>query len=213
MIRVLVTHIKGGCGKTTIASNLAAAFASGGLKTALADVDRQHSALDWLALRPAAAPPIEPLDWRKATDGPGNGVARLVIDAPANLRMKEVDALIREADVVVVPVLPSLFDERSTRRFLSKLEELKPIAKGRKGVVVVANRVRARSRAVQRLDAFLAEIDAVPAARLADRSIYGEMAAMGLSVFDLKGKSAQEVHDEWRPLLRAVEDEAEARTG
>lgn len=208
MIRVLVTNIKGGCGKTTIATNLAGAFAKGGLVTALADVDRQHSSLDWLALRPAEAPAIAGLDWRKGTEGGADGVVRLVIDAPANLRMKDVEALIAEADLIVVPVLPSLFDESSTRRFLARLEELKPIRKGKKGVLVVANRLRSRSRAGQRLESFLAEADAVPAARLADRALYGEVAISGLSVFDIDGRAAREVHAEWTPLLRAVEDVA-----
>src|SRR3954454_19816013 len=108
MIRVLVTNIKGGCGKTTLATNLAGAFARGGLRTALADVDRQHSSLDWLGLRSPDAPEIKGFDWRKGVVEPGDGIARLVIDAPANLRMKEVEPLIREADVIVVPVLPSL---------------------------------------------------------------------------------------------------------
>jgi chromosome partitioning protein len=208
MIRVLVTNIKGGCGKTTIATNLAGAFARGGLKTALADVDRQHSALDWLALRPDQAPAIAGLDWRKKPEPPQGGVARLVIDAPANLKIKDVEPLIGEADVVIVPVLPSLFDEGSTRRFMQRLDELKPIRKGRKGVLVVANRMRSRTKAAQRLESFLAGMDATPTARFADRALYGETAIQGLSVFDLQGRAVQEIQDEWRPLLRAVEDEA-----
>ena len=43
MLTVLVTNTKGGCGKTTVATHLAAAFAGAGLKTALADADRQRS--------------------------------------------------------------------------------------------------------------------------------------------------------------------------
>ena len=39
MLSVLVANPKGGCGKSTITTNLAAAFANGGLKTAIADVD------------------------------------------------------------------------------------------------------------------------------------------------------------------------------
>lgn len=210
MIRVLVTNMKGGCGKTTLASNLAGAFARGGFATALADVDRQHSSLDWLELRPEDAPPIQPLDWRKAADGGLDGVARLVIDAPANLRMKEVEALIREADLIIVPVLPSLFDEGSTRRFLARLEELKPIRKGKKGVLVVANRLKPRTKAAQRLEAFLDSLNMRPAGRLSDRALYGEVAVQGLSVFDIKGRGAEEIHNEWRPLLRAVEDETAA---
>ncbi len=56
MLRVLVTNIKGGCGKTTIATNLAAAFAAGGFATGLAEVDRQRSSLSWLKLRDGHAP-------------------------------------------------------------------------------------------------------------------------------------------------------------
>jgi len=89
--RILVANRKGGCGKTTIATNLAAAFAAGGLTTALADVDRQRSGLDWLGLRPATAAPIARLDWHKEITEPPGEVQRLVIDAPAALRMSDVE--------------------------------------------------------------------------------------------------------------------------
>ena len=127
MLRVLVTNIKGGCGKTTIATNLAAAFAVGGFATGLVEVDRQRSSLAWLKLRDGHGRPITGLDWRKEMVGAPPELRRLVIDAPANLRMRHVDELIDEADLVVVPVLASVFDEGSTERFLAKLEELKPI--------------------------------------------------------------------------------------
>ena len=103
------------------------------------------------------------LDWRKEVGDTPPELRRLVIDAPANLRMRHVDDLIGEADLVVVPVLASVFDEGSTERFLAKLDELKPIRKGRKTVALVANRLRPRSKATQRLETFLR------AARAADR--------------------------------------------
>ena len=127
MLRVLVTNIKGGCGKTTIATNLAAAFSAGGFATGLAEVDRQRSSLGWMKLRDGRSRPITALDWRKEVGDTPSELRRLVIDAPANLRMRHVDDLIGEADLVVVPVLASVFDEGSTARFLAKLEELKPI--------------------------------------------------------------------------------------
>jgi len=59
MLSVLVGNIKGGCGKTTIATHLASAFAQRGLKTAIGDCDRQRSALNWLRRRSphCASPP------------------------------------------------------------------------------------------------------------------------------------------------------------
>lgn len=206
MLRVLVTNIKGGCGKTTIATNLAAAFAAGGFATGLADVDRQRSSLSWLKLRDGHGRPIAGLDWRKeAGDAPAE-LRRLVIDAPANMRMRHVDELIGEADLVVVPVLASVFDEASTERFLAKLEELKPIRKGRKSVALVANRLRPRSKAAQRLESFLGRLGQPIAARLSDRAVYGELAVQGLSVFDLDGSLVRPVREEWRPLLNTIEE-------
>ena len=206
MLRVLVTNIKGGCGKTTIATNLAAAFASGGFATGLAEVDRQRSSLTWLKLRGEQGRPIAGLDWRKEVGEVPPGLRRLVIDAPANLRMRHVDELIAEADLVVVPVLASVFDEGSTERFLAKLEELKPIRKGRKSVALVANRLRPRSKATLRLDGFLERLGQTVAARLSDRAVYGELAVQGLSVFDLDGRLIRPVRDEWRPLLNTIEE-------
>lgn len=206
MLRVLVTNIKGGCGKTTLATNLAAAFAAGGFATGLAEVDRQKSSLTWLRLRAERQRPIEALDRRKEVGEAPARLQRLIIDAPANLRMRHVDELIAAADLVVVPVLASIFDEGSTERFLAKLDELKPIRKGRKAVALVANRLRPRSKATQRLDSFLERLGQPIAARLSDRAIYGELAVQGLSIFDVEGHLVRPVRDEWRPLLHAIEE-------
>jgi hypothetical protein len=65
MFSVLVANVKGGCGKTTVATNLAAAFASTRKRASLADVDRQRSSLGWVARRPKALPAIAAIDWVK----------------------------------------------------------------------------------------------------------------------------------------------------
>lgn len=205
MISVLVTNTKGGCGKTTIATNLAAAFAASGLRTALADVDRQRSASHWLAARPAAMPHIHGLDWRKDIGQVPAAVQRLVIDAPAGLKLRQVDQLLTEADIVLVPVQPSAFDLASTRRFMARLAELKPVRKSRTNVFLVANRLRPRTRAARRLDEAIAELEAPVAARLADRALYGELAATGFGVFDMTAHAYDRARAEWLGLVRAVE--------
>src|SRR3712207_2178522 len=109
MLTVLVANIKGGCGKTTIATHLAAAFATGGQTTLLADVDRQRSSLGWIDRRPASAALLTGLDWTKDLPAPPKGSGRLVIDAPAALKTKQIEELVKLADVIVLPVLPSAF--------------------------------------------------------------------------------------------------------
>jgi len=51
MKTILVVNAKGGCGKTTLSTNLASYFATNELKTVLVDFDPQQSALEWLQER------------------------------------------------------------------------------------------------------------------------------------------------------------------
>ncbi len=205
MFAVLVANIKGGCGKTTIATHLAAAFAGAGHATVLADADRQRSSLDWLERRPASVPAVTGIDWTREFDRVPRHTARLVIDAPAALKGKQIEELVRLCDVIVAPVLPGAFDEAATRRFLDKLEELKPIARNKKGVAVIGNRLRARTRAAERLDLFLDGVGHKVVTRLRDSQFYPEAASNGLSLFDLKGKRIAEVREDWHLLLSFME--------
>lgn len=204
MIVVLVANTKGGCGKTTVSTHLAAAFAGAGQRTALADADRQRSSVEWTRLRPGTAPPIAALDWSKSMGAAPKGLDRLVIDAPAAMRKKDVFELVRMADVIVVPVLPSVFDQGSTVTFLARLGELKAIRKSRKPVGVLRNRVRPRTRATARLAEFLTEIEHADLGALRDRAIYNDVAAEGLSIFDLPGRRAARLQEDWAPLLDYV---------
>ncbi|MEI6557123.1 MAG: ParA family protein [Rhodospirillaceae bacterium] len=205
MNTILVANVKGGCGKTTIATHLAAAYAVAGQTILLADVDRQRSALGWTERRPENAARVAGADWSKELGKTPKGLDRLVIDAPAALRRGQIEELVDRADVIVLPVQPGVFDEGATRRFLDRLEELKAVIKGRKPVAVVGNRLRPRTRASDRLDGFLAETGHRLATRLRDSALYPECAQTGLSLFDLPGKRIAEVRVDWTPLLAFLE--------
>lgn len=204
MIAVLVANTKGGCGKTTISTHIAAAFANSGRRTVLADADRQRSSFQWTRLRPGTVARVEPLDWvRKLTDPP-RGTERLVIDAAAAMRTKQVFELVKMADMIVVPVLASAFDQATTAAFLTRLNELKPIRKNKKPVAVVRNRVRPRTYAAERLARFLHQIEHQDLGTLADRTIYNDVAAVGLSIFDLPGRRAEISRQDWSAVLAYV---------
>lgn len=201
MLSILVANIKGGCGKTTVATQLAGWCAAEGHATLLADVDRQRSSLGWLQRRPPAAAAIGGADWVKEIADVPRVVERLVIDAPAALKTRQIEDLVAAADLVVLPVLPSAFDEGATRRFLDRLEDLKAIAKHRKPVAVVGNRVRPRTRAAEQLDLFLADIGHSVLTRLRDSQTYPALAANGLSLFDPAVRRVAPLREDWAPLL------------
>jgi chromosome partitioning protein len=205
MRTILIANRKGGCGKSMMAVTLAAALAGEGGAVALADADPQRSALGWLKARPAGAAPVAALDWTHKGDigDAPKGIDWLVIDAPGALRSARAEALIAEADAIVAPVLPSVFDAESTRRFLRDIEELKRVRKGRTRVHLVANRMRT-GRAGERQRAYLADLGAAPVAWIGERSVYAELAAQGLSVFDRKQRSYRALQAQWVPIITAL---------
>ena len=101
MRHIMVLNAKGGCGKSTIATNIASYFAGEGAIVALADYDPQRSSLDWLARRPANRPEIA------AVAAFENGLRHVprnadivVSDAPARSHGSELADLVKHAETI-----------------------------------------------------------------------------------------------------------------
>ena len=206
MKTILVANRKGGCGKTIVAITLAAALAGRGGRVALADADRQRSASRWLKQRPDGAAPIRAVDWTGDADL-GDAPKKLdwlVIDAPGALSGERAARLVAEAEAVMTPVLPSYFDVESTARFLREIEHLKRVRKGKVGVHLIANRVRA-GKAAARLDAFFRGLGQEPLARIGERAAYAELAEQGLSIFDRAQRAYLPLRAQWAPALATLD--------
>ena len=204
-LSILITNLKGGCGKTTIATNLAAAFARSGFVTAIADLDRQKSSKGWTERRPDTLAPVHAMDWSQEIGPLPTGIERLILDAPAALKRKQLEEMVAAADMVMVPVVPGAFDEQATRRFIRRLDQFKAIARGKKPVAIIANRFRAQTQAAARLDLFLSGLGHQTIARLRDTQLYNQAIVNGLGVFDLTSARAASYQAEWTPILRFAE--------
>lgn len=77
----------------------------------------------------------------------------------------------RLADVILIPIIPSVFDEGTTARFLSQLKEIKPVRKGKRPYALVRNRLRSRSRSVARLERFIGSLQCEAVGRIPDRAV------------------------------------------
>lgn len=200
MYAVAVVNGKGGCGKSTIATHLAARFARLGHRPLLVDLDRQRSAWAWAQRRAEGLPALD----AAAGDVDALELPRahpfVVVDAPAGLRRRGLEALIGAVDAVIVPVVPGAFDEDATTRLLERVAEIKAVRKGRVPVALVANRVQ-RGAAGQRLAAFLAGAPFPCVATLAESQHYVAAAAQGRTVFDLPLARVGRPLEDWRPLL------------
>ena len=199
----VVANPKGGVGKSTLATNLAGHFARRGESVMLGDVDRQQSARDWLALRPAELPPIA--GWevdRSAPARPPKGTTQAVLDTPAGLHGKLLAKTLRVATRILIPLQPSLFDILATRHFLDALVEERAFRKGQLAVGVVAMRFDPRTRAAAELDRFLAQTEVPVVAHIRSTQLYVQLAARGLTLFDVNPNPVAQDLEQWDPLIR-----------
>jgi chromosome partitioning protein len=129
--------------------------------------------------------------------------------APPSLAAKGIRAIISETDVAIVPLSPSIFDELATLRFLKRLEGIKSVRKGKKKIVLVANRYHEGRRSSLRLEEWLLAEGLVLTARIPERELYSDVARKGLTIFDRRTRAALEQQQAWLPLVRAIETTAE----
>jgi chromosome partitioning protein len=201
MRHIMVLNAKGGCGKSTLATNIASYFATEGAAVALADYDPQRSSLDWLARRPdnrasiAAVAAFED-GLRKA---PRNADI-LVIDAPARSHGAELTDLVKHAETIVVPVLPSTIDMQATTTFLEELKTVPKVAKKQAKIAAVANRVRDNTLIFDDLDEYLTKARIPYVAALREAQNYVRAYTRGIGIFELPEYLARPDWSEWEPL-------------
>ena len=208
MRHIMVLNAKGGCGKSTLATNIASYFANEGADVALADYDPQRSSLDWLDRRPDNRPKIAGVS---AHDQGLRRVPRnadiVVIDAPARSHGAELTNLVKHAETIIVPVLPSTIDMQATSRFLTELQALARVQKKDVKIGAVANRVRDNTLIFDDLDEYLTKARVPYIAALRDAQNYVRAYTRGLGIFELPEYLAWPDWEEWAPLtswLRSV---------
>lgn len=200
MRAVLVANPKGGAGKTTLATNLSGCFANQGKKVTLCDLDRQQSALRWMAFRDPGLPSVtgyyagnqmvlnlpQEADW-------------VVMDAPAGLQGYKLNDYLRQVDKVVVPLVPSVFDMAATEDFLNSIRQE---MRGRKATIgIVAMRVDPRTRAAGMLEEYLKHFDVPIVAYLRNTQNYVNVAAAGMTIFDSPRARHRRDIEQWENLL------------
>ncbi|WP_348754726.1 AAA family ATPase [uncultured Aquincola sp.] len=200
---VVVANPKGGAGKSTVATNTAGWMARQGHAVMLGDVDRQQSSRHWLSLRPPQLPAIT--GWEVQRDNivkPPKGTTHVVLDTPAGLRGKRLDEVMKIADLVLVPLQPSLFDIHATYAFIQELQQHKRSDRVRVGIV--ANRVREHTLAAEQLRHFLDELGVPVVAQLRDTQNYVQLAAHGLTLWDVAPSRVDRDLPQWQPLTQWI---------
>ncbi|BDU19484.1 ParA family protein [Dyella sp. GSA-30] len=206
MLNVLVASSKGGCGKSTLVTQLASHWAQDGKHTAIVDVDRQQSSFRWAARRPENVPGVLGVEGsRKAVEKLPEDTQRVLIDTPAGSHERELEPYIEHASVLLVPVLPSPFDLDATLDFLAHLKEISRIKRGKLPVGLIANRLKPWTRASQDAVEQLKEQSPFPVvAQLRDSQAYVLLTALGKGIFDYNSEQVRGHQEDWKPILRWI---------
>lgn len=191
---------KGGSGKSTLSTNIAAWCARNGHQVMLGDVDRQQSVRSWLQRRSAQAAKVNTwaVDNGKVFRAPP-GTTHVVLDTPGGLYDHELAKLVVWIDAIVVPIGPSVFDRDASLDFLKELQKLPKVASGRCKVAVVG--MRWPIERVQEWHARGGQWDTPLLTVIPDAPHYRSCLENGGSLFDMPDAIRQSDMPHWLPLL------------
>jgi chromosome partitioning protein len=197
----MVLNAKGGCGKSTLATNVAVYFARDGQQVCIADYDPQRSSLDWLAERPADLPTISAVAaFEEGLRSVPRDTDILVIDAPARVHGTELNELVRRAETILVPVLPSSIDMKACSHFMGELLEIGKVSRKQARLAVIANRVREYTLIFEELDQYLSKLKVPYLGSLREAQNYVRAYTRGMGVLELPEYLAWPDWKQWKGI-------------
>lgn len=213
--RILVINGKGGCGKTTIATNLAVAYASAGHVVALMDNDPQASSSYWAEQRDPALPDVHLVEAHRRSSMYQTrsfqnrlpvDAGRVIVDGHSNARDRDLELLLKQTDVVLVPLQPSSIDIQAGSRFITELVTHRVFRMAPRPLGVIANRVQPNTETHAKLQHFLACLDVPTVATFRDSPVYMEAAELGKGIIDMvESRAARKEAPAWWELMKWID--------
>lgn len=201
----MVINAKGGSGKTTLVTNLASYFVSQNKNVTIIDYDPQASSLAWLAARSAAKQPIYGIcGFKNNAEKPQRNTDMVIMDVPAAVHGGELTKLIRKAQTILVPILPSPIDMRAATQFIDELKKCAPVSQKQAKVALVANRAREITNIAWELEEFLSKQRIPYLTMLRDSQNYVRAAERGLGIFEMGPAATAVDREQWEPVIKWI---------
>jgi len=137
----------------------------------------------------------------------------LVIDAPARVHGTELNELVRRAETIIVPVLPSSIDMKACGHFMAELLEIGKVSRKQARLAVIANRVREQTLIYEELDQYLTKLKVPYLGSLREAQNYVRAYARGMGVLELPEYLVWPDWQQWEPIGEWLDSKRSQPTG
>ena len=210
-MKIGITNLKGGVGKSTITQNLAVCFAHQGYKTVIVDTDTNQNSLAWFGARDKDLPNInvvgvaESEALTKSIENLDQDYDIVLIDGTPNLS-KMATRIILTSDVLIIPIRPGAQDYRTMQEFINRFNEAKDFRPNIPAYFVLNEFTKSKKVHEGMLEMIESSFD-IPVLqnKINSRVAYTEVSIIGKGVFEYSDLKAKE---EIRNLTKEVLKEA-----
>jgi chromosome partitioning protein len=211
--KIVILNPKGGCGKTTLATNLASYFATHGPPPTLVDCDPRGYSMRWLDKRPGFRPKIYGIaaeNFCNQTDKryqlhawPGS--TYLILDLPAALSSDQLFDQTYDANSILIPVVPSEIDIYAAASFIADLLLFAQLDRRNRNLAIIANRTRQNTRSYRMLMRFLTSLEIPIVSELRDSQNYVYAAANGIGIAEMPAYRARKDVEQLELIVSWIE--------
>lgn len=208
--RIVILNPKGGCGKSTLVTNLAACYAQEGPTPAIMDYDPQGSTMAWLERRSRDLPAIHGIAaYKKSMQATRSWQLRvpqetetLLVDSPAGVNHDNLRELTRDSTSILVPVLPSPMDIHAASRCIANLLLVAKVDREDRKLAVVANRTRKNTKSFGKLMRFLDSLGIPVIAVLRDSQNFVHAAEQGAGLCEMQPSRVRQDVEQIDKIMR-----------
>ena len=217
--KIVILNPKGGCGKSTLATNLAACYAHHGQTPAIMDFDPQGSTMAWLRRRPESLPTIHGIEaYKKSMQATRSWQLRVpsdtvnvIVDSPAGISHDDLREVTRDSTTILVPVLPSPMDIEAASRCIADLLLVAKVNRNERKLAVIANRTRKHTKSLERLMRFLDSLGIPIIGVLRDSQNFVHAAEKGIGIHEMQPSKVRPDIEQLERIVRWLDGWSERR--